>query len=68
MIVWLWIGGAVMAIGTIMAIAPRLRRTPKRSVPVDSAGPDGVDDLPDADAQPSGSEASKDGSEAGVTA
>ena len=44
MIVWLWIGGAVMAIGTIMAIAPRLRRTPKRSVPVDSAGPDGVDE------------------------
>ena len=26
MIVWLWIGGAFMALGTILALAPRLRR------------------------------------------
>ncbi len=67
MIVWIWIGGAVMALGTIMAIAPRLRRKPKLSDPVDPAGPDGVDDTPDApikvpagadgDGEPSGSEA-----------
>ncbi len=32
MILWLWIGGGVMALGTILALAPRLRRrrgTPK---------------------------------------
>ena len=26
MILWLWIGGGVMALGTILALAPRLRR------------------------------------------
>ena len=29
MIVWLWIGGGVMALGTILALAPRLRRRPR---------------------------------------
>jgi cytochrome c-type biogenesis protein CcmF len=32
LIVWLWIGGAFMALGTILALAPRLRRRP-RSIP-----------------------------------
>src|SRR5262249_38548435 len=26
LILWLWIGGAVMALGTLLALAPRLRR------------------------------------------
>jgi cytochrome c-type biogenesis protein CcmF len=26
LILWLWIGGLVMALGTILALAPRLRR------------------------------------------
>ena len=30
MIVWLWIGGGVMALGTILALAPRLRRVASR--------------------------------------
>ncbi len=32
MIVWLWIGGAVMALGTILALAPKLRRRPRPAV------------------------------------
>jgi cytochrome c-type biogenesis protein CcmF len=32
MIVWLWIGGAFMALGTILALAPRLRRRPRAGV------------------------------------
>ena len=36
MILWLWIGGGVMALGTILALAPRLRRRP-RSIPATSA-------------------------------
>jgi cytochrome c-type biogenesis protein CcmF len=36
LVVWLWIGGAVMALGTIVAIAPRLRRRPRAPTPVDS--------------------------------
>jgi cytochrome c-type biogenesis protein CcmF len=28
MVLWLWIGGAVMALGTLLALAPSLRRTP----------------------------------------
>jgi cytochrome c-type biogenesis protein CcmF len=32
MILWLWVGGGVMAIGTILALAPRLRRRPSRAV------------------------------------
>jgi hypothetical protein len=74
LIVWLWIGGAVMALGTILAIAPRLRR-PKR--PVDPASdepphektPDvlvGVSAALDADGETSGAEAAEVGSEAGV--
>ena len=37
-IVWLWIGGAFMALGTILALAPRLRRRP-RSIPSDDLAP-----------------------------
>jgi cytochrome c-type biogenesis protein CcmF len=43
MIVWLWIGGAVMALGTVLALAPRLRRTrrpgarPRRTVEAEAA-------------------------------
>ncbi|MFN8025532.1 MAG: heme lyase CcmF/NrfE family subunit [Acidimicrobiia bacterium] len=66
MIVWLWIGGAVMAIGTVLAIAPRLRRRPREQV--DPAGPDGVDDHAAATGEPNGREASEDGREAGVPA
>jgi cytochrome c-type biogenesis protein CcmF len=55
MIVWLWIGGAVMALGTVLAIAPRLGRKPREKV--DPAGPDGVVDTPSKDDKPSGSEA-----------
>jgi len=29
MIVWLWVGGGFMALGTILALAPRLRRRPR---------------------------------------
>ena len=71
LIVWLWIGGAVMALGTILAIAPRLRRTKRRAEPaVQGDRPSGTPDAdgqasgrepgetaPEADGQPSGSEA-----------
>ena len=36
LIVWLWIGGGFMALGTILALAPRLRRRPRRSRPTTS--------------------------------
>jgi cytochrome c-type biogenesis protein CcmF len=39
MIVWLWIGGGFMALGTILALAPRLRRRTPRD-PVGDAGPE----------------------------
>jgi cytochrome c-type biogenesis protein CcmF len=32
MVVWLWIGGGVIALGTAIALAPRLRRTIRRPV------------------------------------
>ncbi|MEX1009599.1 MAG: cytochrome c-type biogenesis CcmF C-terminal domain-containing protein, partial [Acidimicrobiia bacterium] len=35
MILWLWIGGGVMALGTILALSPRLRRRPRTPVPAD---------------------------------
>ena len=35
MILWLWIGGGFMALGTILALAPRVRRRP-RATPVAS--------------------------------
>ncbi len=38
MIVWLWIGGGFMALGTILALAPRLRRR-SRPGPVEDAAP-----------------------------
>jgi cytochrome c-type biogenesis protein CcmF len=38
LIVWLWIGGGFMALGTILALAPRLRRRP-RSIPADELAP-----------------------------
>jgi cytochrome c-type biogenesis protein CcmF len=31
MILWLWVGGAVMALGTVLALAPSLRRRPRRA-------------------------------------
>jgi cytochrome c-type biogenesis protein CcmF len=53
LIVWLWIGGGFMALGTILALSPRLRRR-TRSIssddlaPTPSAAPDhGVDPEPD---------------------
>jgi len=39
MIVWLWIGGGFMALGTILALAPRLRRRSHRD-PIGDAGPE----------------------------
>jgi cytochrome c-type biogenesis protein CcmF len=38
-IVWLWIGGGFMALGTILALAPRLRRRTHRDL-VGDAGPE----------------------------
>ena len=38
LIVWLWIGGGFMALGTILALSPRLRRRP-RSIPSDDLAP-----------------------------
>ena len=38
LIIWLWIGGAFMALGTILALAPRLRRRPSR-IPSDDLAP-----------------------------
>jgi len=40
MIVWLWIGGGVMALGTVLALAPRLRRT-SRPAPGERDAPEG---------------------------
>jgi cytochrome c-type biogenesis protein CcmF len=62
LIVWLWIGGAVMALGTILAIAPRLSRK-KRRGEVAAGGGDGPSGTPDADGKASGGEPSKDGRE-----
>ena len=39
MIVWLWVGGGFMALGTILALAPRLRRRP-RPQPAPDAEPE----------------------------
>ena len=38
LIVWLWIGGGFMALGTILALSPRLRRRP-RSISSDDLAP-----------------------------
>ena len=48
MIVWLWIGGAVMAIGTVLALLPSLRRRPRPAIG-DDEDPDTepVDELED---------------------
>jgi cytochrome c-type biogenesis protein CcmF len=53
LIVWLWIGGAFMALGTILALAPRLRRHP-RSISSDDLTPVPVparDERPEPDAR-----------------
>jgi hypothetical protein len=39
MIVWLWIGGGFMALGTILALSPRLRRR-SRPLPAADAAPE----------------------------
>jgi cytochrome c-type biogenesis protein CcmF len=65
MIVWLWIGGAVMALGTVLAIAPRLRRTKRRGEMGAEADDSGVN--PEADGEASGRGPSQDDSEAGVS-
>jgi cytochrome c-type biogenesis protein CcmF len=44
MILWLWIGGGVMALGTILALAPRLRRRPRAGVSAEPE-PEPVDEL-----------------------
>ena len=44
MILWLWIGGGVMALGTILALAPRLRRRPRGTVRAEPE-PEPVDEL-----------------------
>jgi hypothetical protein len=43
--VWLWIGGGLMAIGTIIALAPRVRRrVPVERIVVPPPGPPAPDD------------------------
>jgi cytochrome c-type biogenesis protein CcmF len=44
MILWLWIGGGVMALGTILALAPRLRRRPRTEVGAEPH-PEPIDEL-----------------------
>ena len=46
MIVWLWIGGALMAIGTVLAAFPGRRRKPTAPVssPVDVSGDEVADE------------------------
>ena len=44
MILWLWIGGGVMALGTILALAPRLRRRRRSGVRAEPE-PEPVDEL-----------------------
>jgi len=44
MIVWLWIGGGVMALGTVLALAPRLRRPTRPAAR--------ARDLPEGDPEP----------------
>src|SRR5215510_9787554 len=39
MVLWLWIGGGVMALGTVLALAPRLRRR-ARPAPTNDAVPE----------------------------
>ena len=55
MTLWLWIGGGLMAIGTIIALAPRVRRrVPVERLVVPPPGPTPPDDDgdgPGADAQ-----------------
>jgi cytochrome c-type biogenesis protein CcmF len=51
LIVWLWIGGGFMALGTILALAPRLRRRPK-SIPSDDLAPRPLSDPEPRDPEP----------------
>jgi cytochrome c-type biogenesis protein CcmF len=51
LIVWLWIGGGFMALGTILALSPRLRRRPKAIASDDLARPP----LPEAEPDGNGS-------------
>jgi cytochrome c-type biogenesis protein CcmF len=51
MILWLWIGGGVMALGTILALAPRLRRRARPDI-VEPARPE-IDPEPDDSLPPS---------------
>jgi cytochrome c-type biogenesis protein CcmF len=47
MVVWLWIGGAVIGLGSIVAVSPSLRRRRNRPPPREigpDAGPDGEND------------------------
>jgi cytochrome c-type biogenesis protein CcmF len=51
LVLWLWIGGGVMALGTILALAPRLRRRArpvagKAAVPDPDPAPDAPDPAP----------------------
>ena len=55
MVVWLWIGGAVMAFGTALAAFPgRRRRDPLQpaSAPLPAGADDLVDDVPMDDRTP----------------
>jgi cytochrome c-type biogenesis protein CcmF len=51
LIVWLWIGGGFMALGTILALAPRLRRRPQ-SISSDDLAPTPVSDPEPRDPEP----------------
>jgi cytochrome c-type biogenesis protein CcmF len=46
MIVWLWIGGGFMALGTVLALAPRLRRRSRPSPAADATPERGPDPEP----------------------
>ncbi len=58
MTIWIWLGGALMAVGTMVALAPRVRRRVTRPEPRDDddvaagAPPDEPDDAPASAAEP----------------
>jgi cytochrome c-type biogenesis protein CcmF len=67
--VWLWIGGGLMALGTIIALAPRLRRrVPIERVVAPPPEPPTADDADGADADAEGGRADPDVIGAGAPA
>ena len=56
MILWLWIGGAVMAFGTVLSAFPGNRRRPTDPVSAPIATPDLVASASRSDALPAGAD------------